>query len=466
VISVWDVARGKEVRQLRREALPSDRLGFSPDGKRLVAVEGWNLRAWDVKTGKRVVHLEREWCKSFAFSADGKAVVLARTHLGRKLDTLLCRLEQAGWRETARRLPDGLFGADLVFAPRGRVVLTFDRPERPPMLWDVERARALRPLVGAPSGDIAPRGKMRFGPFARDLAAFTADGRTVALWGPSGVQLWEVATGAKRAEVSVPVGPLARRLLEWEKAGPKAMMPPPAPGGVPPGGLFPLPAPAPAAPALNEADRRLGARQAQGWPLNRAPFMALSPDGRRLAVAGEDSTVLILDTARAAGAADLPGLWKALAGDAAGAYRAGLALEAAGRPAVDFLKGRLRPVAPVEAAALAKLLAGLESDDFARRREATEALERLGGMAEPALRKRLAERPPLDAHRRLEELLARVDRRVLTPDQLRELRAVEVLERMKGAEARRLLEALARGAPGAWLTSDAAESLRRMGAVR
>jgi hypothetical protein len=48
------------------------------------------------------------------------------------------------------------------------------------------------------------------------------------------------------------------------------------------------------------------------------------------------------------------------------------------------------------------------------------------------------------------------------PEMLRPLRAVEVLERINTAEARRLLERLSKGQPEALLTVDAAASLQRL----
>jgi hypothetical protein len=51
----------------------------------------------------------------------------------------------------------------------------------------------------------------------------------------------------------------------------------------------------------------------------------------------------------------------------------------------------------------------------------------------------------------------------VTPDVLRSLRAIEVLERIGTADARRILDSLARGAPGHPVTEEAKRSLRRLG---
>jgi hypothetical protein len=53
---------------------------------------------------------------------------------------------------------------------------------------------------------------------------------------------------------------------------------------------------------------------------------------------------------------------------------------------------------------------------------------------------------------------------VRAPELRRQVRAVEVLERVGGADARRVLEALARGAPEARLTQEAKAALARFAA--
>ena len=65
--------------------------------------------------------------------------------------------------------------------------------------------------------------------------------------------------------------------------------------------------------------------------------------------------------------------------------------------------------------------------------------------------------------RRAEELLGRLDSdRAPTAEELRRLRAAEVLESVGTPEARDLLKKLAGGAPGAPLTRDAQGALRRL----
>jgi hypothetical protein len=50
----------------------------------------------------------------------------------------------------------------------------------------------------------------------------------------------------------------------------------------------------------------------------------------------------------------------------------------------------------------------------------------------------------------------------MTPDALRQLRAIQVLEQIGSPEARQILVALAQGAPAAPATRDAAAALARL----
>jgi WD40 repeat protein len=201
--------------------------------------------------------------------------------------------------------------------------------------------------------------------------------------------------------------------------------------------------------------------------------LAISRDGRILVSGSADTTTLVWDLL-GSGSATLPGeqceaCWTALAEkDAAKAYRTMCQLIAAPSDALAVLRSHLKPVPVVEEARIAKLIANLDANEFAVREKATEELRKLGELAEPAMRKALASRPTLEMKRRLQDLLAEIEdgRWHLTPDRLRQLRAIEVLERIGTPEAQALLKALADGAAGAPLTQEARAAVQRLQAQR
>jgi hypothetical protein len=163
------------------------------------------------------------------------------------------------------------------------------------------------------------------------------------------------------------------------------------------------------------------------------------------------------------GVARLEALWTDMGGDdAVRADRAAWALAAAPQQAVALLRGRLRPAAAVDSRHIARLVADLDHARYAVRQRAEQALAKLGDRAEPALRQALEGQPSLEMRRRVVLLLEKVTGPVSGPEPLRSLRAVEVLERIDTPEARRVLTALADGAPGALLTREARASLDRL----
>jgi hypothetical protein len=123
--------------------------------------------------------------------------------------------------------------------------------------------------------------------------------------------------------------------------------------------------------------------------------------------------------------------------------------------AVPFIREHIRRRAAADEQRIARLIADLDSPRFAERNAAGEALAELSNLAEPALRKRLEENPPLEVRRRLELLLERIERAVIPPGQLRGLRAVAALEWFGTAEARRVLEELEQGEAREQITQEA-----------
>jgi hypothetical protein len=202
--------------------------------------------------------------------------------------------------------------------------------------------------------------------------------------------------------------------------------------------------------------------------------LAFSPDCKWLVSCGADGTVLVWDAWRLTGKAAPVGRdpadldrdeardrWELL-GDA-DPHRAAEAMAAlieSPAVAVPLIEARLKPAEMVPQDRIERLVAELDSNEFARREKAAEELRGFVEQAAPALRKALEGKPSAELTRRARQLLAELEGPVTSPQQLRTLRAVEVLERIGTAESRKVLETLATGAP-AQRTSEARASLNR-----
>jgi hypothetical protein len=138
-------------------------------------------------------------------------------------------------------------------------------------------------------------------------------------------------------------------------------------------------------------------------------------------------------------------------------------LIAADKDTVAFLKDRLKPrEASDEEKKAVKLIADLDDDDFAVREKGTALLAEMGERADPFLKKALAETKSPEVRRRIEALLARRGGDDgLTGDQLRQLRAVRVLEQVGTPEARELLETLSKESLPPALGSEVKIALQR-----
>lgn len=201
---------------------------------------------------------------------------------------------------------------------------------------------------------------------------------------------------------------------------------------------------------------------------------AISPDGKTLYSGSTDTTILAWDIGRLskeptpAPAAELASkemetLWTDLAGtDAVQAYRSILKLASAPKQSIALLRGRLAPVLGVDAKKIDQLLADLGSSNFKTRTQATAELSALGELALPTLQKAFASPVSLEAKRRMEPLIHKLMSGTLTAGRLRVVRAVEVLDKIATPEARQIVAALAKGAPGALLTREAQAVVERI----
>ncbi|HYT90398.1 MAG TPA: hypothetical protein VEL76_16955, partial [Gemmataceae bacterium] len=160
-------------------------------------------------------------------------------------------------------------------------------------------------------------------------------------------------------------------------------------------------------------------------------------------------------------------LWSDLADkDAAKAFRAVIDLAGAPAQAVPWLGERLKPAARIDPEKINRWTADLGSAKFAVRQEATTNLLKVGEQALPALKKALAAQLPLETRQRVDSILDQLTGGTFTPEQLRLIRAVEVLERLGNSPARRLLQVVAEGAPGALATREAQATLDRLAVPR
>jgi hypothetical protein len=352
-------------------------------------------------------------------------------------------------REARRFGVRALDGQQLLgraISPDGRFLVTSDFAQgnsgyQPPVcLWDLSNGRHVRQVGGMD--------------MAAGLIAFSPDGRMLATAGPDRpLQLWEVQTGKERCRL---VG------NEWQGIGCIAFSPRRR--------LLAVVAGYPAAGQILLVDLASGKklRPLRGHE-GDVRCLSFSPDGTLLASGSADTTALVWDAAgftrgrpAAPGAGrDPAALWEGLAdADAARAYRALWGLVAAPEEAVPLLRERLRPVPPADTRIRGRI-AELGSTDFATREKATRELKALGELARPALEELLESKPEPEVLRRARRLL---EQAAAPPSrqQLRQARAVEALEYIGSAEARRLLQELAGGAPGARLTEEAGASLRRL----
>lgn len=401
---IWDLPVGKQIDAV--DAPPPLRTQvFSPDG-RLLAWQGWQgtIHVWDI-AAKKERHkwtISGQQTQGPTFTADGKAVAFGEPLEDDRLNGSTVCIKDLETGKEIRRVPLPGRIDSIRFSPDGRVwaTATFNGSSCQVRLWDANIWRE-ELFVGSFDGCVRP--------------CFSPDGKLLALPNAhrSLFPVLEVVTGK---EIRKYDGHLAFAFAGVQSA-------------------------------------------------------AFSPDGRVLATGGGDSTILVWDLTGhlkggalpeiEVGPADLAARWADLAdADATRAFDSIWALAASPRQAVPFLAKQMKPaIAPPE---LPQLIRDLDDDDFDTRDRARRRLIKLGEAADPALRQALNEKPSLEAKRRIEKLLDQPRLPLPPGDLLRGVRAVQVLEAIGNADARRLLQTLAGGAEGTRLTVDAQGALGRL----
>jgi hypothetical protein len=287
--------------------------------------------------------------------------------------------------------------------------------------------------------------------------AFSADGKRVAAGGRDQlVHVWDATTGEKLAEIdgyhgeiesvalaadgkTVAAGHKDRTVRLWEVSTGKV-------------------------------------RRQFDMPQGPVFAVAFAPDGKALAAGSEGPGLLIWDVTggqrevRQEGkltAKEQEALWTDLGSpDAARGYQAVWTLAASPRQTVPFFEQYLKPILALPAE-VGRLVADLDSKHFSVRDRASQRLGEVAELGEPLLREVLRKQPTLEMRRRVEMVLARVERRnqgLVFSDRTRMLRVIETLEHIGTADARKLLESLARGLPEARLKGAARASMTRLAA--
>jgi RNA polymerase sigma factor (sigma-70 family) len=479
-IRIWETATGKE---LRRVKLPKDAWNYtlSADGKTLASHEPDNkIHLRDADTGKELHTLDtqKDGYGSFAFSPDGKTLAAQ----GAKDNALYIWLFDVATGKERRRIAVPGPAADagggvpfamvavtaMVFSPDSTTIISAISPHRLGV-WDVASGKERRVLEAHDKRAIQG-------------AVFTPDSRSLVLdLGDDLLSLREVATGKERLRYGPKPKPVEKKPDEV-----RAIV---AVGGFGGFGGVPFTRPAPGA-AFSPDGRMLAHSRANGGislyettsakeisqlkgHQHYAASVAFAPDGKTLASGSRDTTALIWDlaahvkkvkpVARELSDKDTQARWDALSGDdAAKAYDAINALASAPAQAVPIIKKNLHAAAPADAERINRLIADLNSDEFAVRKKAHQELQKQGESALPVLRKALAGNPPAETRKRLKELVEMASGANLPRDRLRDLRAVETLEKIGTPEAIQVLRTLAKGSAGATLTEAAQAALARL----
>jgi hypothetical protein len=199
----------------------------------------------------------------------------------------------------------------------------------------------------------------------------------------------------------------------------------------------------------------------------------LTPNGRRLLTPESDGTFLVWDLSPAFAITaatpanveteQIAGWWGDLAkANPAMAYAAIWKLTDAPADAVAFFQKQMKPAVDADFDKVRKLIKELDDDRFEVRETASKALEKMGAGIQPAVRQALEGRPSPEVWRRLEALIQTPASVSQTPELLRRMRAIGVLECIGSQDARQLLTTLSTGVPHAPETQAAKSALERL----
>jgi RNA polymerase sigma factor (sigma-70 family) len=441
---------GREVRQLRAPGESKRFLALSSDCTRIA---GENDRGktsiWDVNMGKELCALATSnprWMVR-TFSSDGQRLYTAEP------GAPVREWDLNGGKELHNFVTGHALTLSLATSPDGRWLAAADHPRvagasQPEIsVWDLTGGHEVRKLLPRP--DLMRARALAFSPDSKWLAA--AGGTSAASGeGTAFVAVWDLRTGEEKFFrtrpgdylQSVAFGPVGRVLVTGGEDGAVR--------------LWEI--------ATGQERHRFSGHE------NDVKSVVFSADGKLLASNSPDAAALVWDVEGCYGkrpsvvpfsGEERANLWKALDDvDASVAFGAMRRLLARPGPAMALLRERLRPTPTVSEKTLRQLLHDLDADAFAVREKAVTDLEAVADRAEPLLRKVLTDKPAAEIKRQIEHILEAAG--PAAAERRRELRVVEVSERIGTAEAKELLETWSAGAGEAFLTRGARAAVERL----
>jgi WD40 repeat protein len=428
-LKLYDIAADRFIERFPGFKGDAQVLMFAPNGKTFVTVDQSNavVRVWDVAAGKelrsfRVVRENEKTRPYFVWSAalspDGATLAVTYQRADNTtalIGDYLVRLYDLATGTERHELPGHLYYVSApAFSPDGKLVVTaspalsdffqkqLQRPANQVYVWDVKTGKRIARLPdGLPTGAV--------------VVAFSPDGRTLAL--APGV---EFGGAAKHPEAAGTV--YLYETATWTV----------------------------------QAEFRGG----QG----HVTSLAFAPDGRLLA-GGTDTTVLAWDIRppRVAATATLESAWHDLAKrDASESFKSEGRFLATPAETVKFLAEKVKPAGVLEPRRIQGLLADLDSKTFAVREAAAKAIRGLDQQAIPYLEEKQKSAETLEVRLRVKTLLEEKLSGPFPPEEIRQIRAVMILEQIGDGESKDLLKRWAGGAAGALLTVEATSALNRL----